>query len=120
MDGFDCFEVHTAYGYLLSEFLSAIANHLTDKWGGSHENRHRSDIEILDAVRAEWTGRLFVRISATNYVEGGNRPEGFLIHHQWMKEQGVDLLDCSSDSQWLGSRPNQTFKFRRTRCCFAN
>ncbi len=94
--GFDVVEVHTAHGYLLNEFLSPLANHRTDEYGGSHENRYRIVREAIDAVRSEWDGPLFVRISSTDYKEGGNTPEDFLIYGQWMKEQGVDLIDCSS------------------------
>lgn len=93
---FDVLEVHTAHGYLLNEFLSPHANHRTDAYGGSHENRYRIVREIIDAVRVEWAGPLFVRVSATDYVEGGNRLDDFLIYARWMKEQGVDLIDCSS------------------------
>lgn len=94
--GFDVVEVHTAHGYLLNEFLSPLANHRTDEYGGSHENRYRIVREVIDAVRSEWKGPLFVRISSTDYTEGGNTPEDFLIYGKWMKEQGVDLIDCSS------------------------
>lgn len=94
--GFDVIEVHTAHGYLLNEFLSPLANRRTDEYGGSHENRYRIVREVIDAVRAEWNGPLFVRISSTDYVEGGNTPEDFLIFGKWMQEQGVDLIDCSS------------------------
>lgn len=94
--GFDVVEVHTAHGYLLNEFLSPLANHRTDEYGGSHENRYRIVREVIDAVRSEWKGPLFVRISSTDYVEGGNTPEDFLTYGKWMKEQGVDLIDCSS------------------------
>lgn len=94
--GFDILEIHTAHGYLLNEFLSPLANKRTDKWGGSHENRYRIVRQILDEVRQEWDGPLFVRISSTDYAHGGNTPEDFVIYGQWMKEQGVDLIDCSS------------------------
>lgn len=94
--GFDVVEVHTAHGYLLNEFLSPLANKRTDEYGGSHENRYRIVREVIDAVRSEWTGPLFVRVSTTDYVEGGNTPEDFVIFGKWMKEQGVDLIDCSS------------------------
>lgn len=94
--GFDVVEVHTAHGYLLNEFLSPLANHRTDEYGGNHENRYRIVREIIDAVRLEWSGPLFVRISSTDYVEGGNTPADFVVYGRWMKEQGVDLIDCSS------------------------
>lgn len=94
--GFDVIEIHTAHGYLLNEFLSPLANHRTDEYGGNHENRYRIVREVIDAVRSEWSGTLFLRISSTDYVEGGNTPEDFLIYGKWMKEQGIDLIDCSS------------------------
>jgi len=94
--GFDVVEIHGAHGYLLHEFLSPLANLRTDAYGGSHENRYRIVREVIDAVRIEWDGPLFLRISSTDYVEGGNRPEDFLIYGKWMQEQGVDLIDCSS------------------------
>lgn len=93
---FDVLEVHTAHGYLLNQFLSPLSNKRTDLYGGNHENRYRIVREILDVVRKEWTGPLFVRISSTDYVDEGNTPEDFVIFGSWMKEQGVDLIDCSS------------------------
>lgn len=94
--GFDVVEVHTTHGYLLNEFLSPLANHRTDEYGGSDENRYGIVREVIDAVRSEWKGPLFVRISSTDYLEGGNTPEDFVIYGGWMKQQGVDLIDCSS------------------------
>lgn len=94
--GFDVIEIHGAHGYLLNEFLSPLANQRNDLYGGSYENRYRIVREIIDAVHSEWDGPLFLRISSTDYVKGGNTPEDFLIYAQWMKEQGVDLIDCSS------------------------
>ncbi|MEU6375383.1 NADPH dehydrogenase NamA [Streptomyces sp. NPDC046909] len=93
---FDVIEVHAAHGYLLNEFLSPLANQRTDRYGGSHENRYRIVREVIDAVRGEWDGPLFVRISSTDYTEGGNTPEDFVIYGRWLKEQGVDLIDASS------------------------
>lgn len=94
--GFDVIEIHCAHGYLLNQFLSPLANKRTDMYGGSHENRYRIVREVIDAVRSEWNGPLFLRISSTDYLEEGNKPEDFLIYGQWMKEQGIDLIDCSS------------------------
>jgi len=107
--GFDVIEIHCAHGYLLHEFLSPLANIRTDEYGGSHENRYRIVRETIDAVRSEWEGPLFLRISSTDYVEGGNRPEDFLIYGKWMKEQSIDLIDCSSGGIAMikvGSYPN--------------
>lgn len=94
--GFDVIEVHAAHGYLLNEFLSPLSNHRTDAYGGSHENRYRIVREVIDAVRSEWNGPLFVRISSTDYEEGGNTPEDFVTFGRWMKDQDVDLIDVSS------------------------
>lgn len=94
--GFDVIELHAAHGFLLNQFLSPLANHRTDEYGGSDENRYRIVREVIDVIRSEWSGPLFLRISTTDYVEGGNRPEDFLIYGKWMKEQGIDLIDCSS------------------------
>lgn len=89
-------ETHAAHGYLLNEFLSPLANARTDAYGGNHENRYRILREVIDAVRSEWQGPLFVRISSTEYQDGGNTPQDYLIYGRWMKEQQVDLIDCSS------------------------
>ncbi|KEK24960.1 NADPH dehydrogenase NamA [Bacillus gaemokensis] len=94
--GFDIIELHGAHGYLINEFLSPLSNKRTDEYGGSPENRYRFLREIIDAVNEVWNGPLFVRISANDY-----HPEGLTVHDyvqfaQWMKEQGVDVIDCSS------------------------
>lgn len=68
---FDVVEVQTAHGYLLNEFLSPLANHRTDEYGGNHENRYRIVREVIDAVRSEWKGPLFVRISTTTTQKVG-------------------------------------------------
>lgn len=94
--GFDVVEVHTAHGYLLNQFLSPLANQRTDEYGGTHENRYRIVRRVLDAVREEWTGPLFVRLSSTDYAKGGNTPDDMVVFARWMKEQGVDLIDASS------------------------
>jgi 2,4-dienoyl-CoA reductase-like NADH-dependent reductase (Old Yellow Enzyme family) len=72
--GFDVLEVHGAHGYLISEFLSPIANRRSDRYGGSFDNRIRFLLEVLDAVRAEWPEDrpLFLRISCSDYMEGGS------------------------------------------------
>ncbi|MFJ4142630.1 NADPH dehydrogenase NamA [Pseudomonas sp. NPDC089734] len=95
--GFDVLEIHTAHGYLLNEFLSPLANTREDEYGGDAERRYRFLREIIDEVKVHWGERpLFVRISSTDYTEGGNTPKSFLEYGRWMKEQGVDLIDCSS------------------------
>lgn len=95
--GFDVLEIHAAHGYLLSEFLSPLANLRDDEYGGDATRRYRILREIIEEVKVHWGNRpLFVRISSTDYTEGGNTPESFLAYGRWMKEQGVDLIDCSS------------------------
>ena len=71
--GFEVLELHCAHGYLAHEFLSPLANRRTDEYGGPFENRIRFVLELADSVRAVWPGRLplFVRISATDWKEGG-------------------------------------------------
>ncbi|PZE20695.1 NADPH dehydrogenase NamA [Paenibacillus xerothermodurans] len=94
--GFDCLEIHGAHGYLISEFLSPLANRRTDDYGGARENRYRFLREIIDAIRAVWSGPLFVRISANEYHPQGNQIEDFIYYAEQMKAQGIDLVDCSS------------------------
>ena len=96
--GFRVLEIHAAHGYLLFEFLSPLSNKRTDAYGGSFENRTRLLIEVVQEVKKVWPEELplFVRVSATDWVQGGwmsddtNRLAGMLL------ASGVDLLDCSS------------------------
>ena len=94
--GFDVLELHGAHGYLINEFLSPLSNHRTDEYGGNAENRYRFLGEIIDRVRKNWEGPLFVRISAEDYTEKGMTSEQYIEMAKWMKEQGVDLVDVSS------------------------
>lgn len=94
--GFDVIEIHGAHGYLINEFLSPLTNKRIDGYGGSIDNRYRFLEDIIDAVRTEWSKPLFVRISANEYAENGNSFETFIDYTRRMKEQGVDLVDCSS------------------------
>lgn len=94
--GFDIIEIHAAHGYLINEFLSPLTNKRIDGYGGSVDNRYRFLEDIIHAVRTEWTNPLFVRISANEYDEEGNSLEVFIDYTRRMKEQGVDLVDCSS------------------------
>ncbi|MBO0935500.1 NADPH dehydrogenase NamA [Fibrella sp. HMF5335] len=96
--GFRVVEIHAAHGYLLHQFLSPISNQRTDQYGGSFENRVRFLREIIDDVRAIWPTDfpLFVRISATDWTEGGWTPNDSVALSALLKEQGVDLIDCSS------------------------
>ena len=94
--GFDVIELHGAHGYLLNEFLSPLSNRRTDRYGGTAENRYRIVRETIDAVRGVWDGPLFVRVSASDYTDGGMAPQDYVQMAEWMKEQGVDLIDVSS------------------------
>ncbi|SFJ23988.1 NADPH2 dehydrogenase [Halobacillus dabanensis] len=94
--GFDLIELHGAHGYLISQFLSPLTNKRTDEYGGSRENRYRFLKETIFAVKQEWDGPLFVRISGEEYHEEGNTMEDFIFFAKEMKSQGVDLIDVSS------------------------
>lgn len=100
--GFDVIEVHAAHGYLLHEFLSPVSNKRTDEYGGSFENRIRLLLEIVDLTRAliPESMPLFVRISATDWLEGESYPSWNLDESielaKILAERGVDLLDVSS------------------------
>ena len=110
--GFDAIELHGAHGYLISSFLSPIANRRTDRYGGSFENRVLFLLEVVDAVRSEWPGDkpLFVRISCTDWMDGGWDLEQSVRLAQLLKAGGkVDLIDCSSGGvdprQKIDARP---------------
>jgi 2,4-dienoyl-CoA reductase-like NADH-dependent reductase (Old Yellow Enzyme family) len=96
--GFRVIEIHAAHGYLIQEFLSPLSNQRTDAYGGSFENRTRILREIVAAVRGSWPegAPLFVRISATDWIEGGWDIEQSVELARQLKELGVDLIDCSS------------------------
>jgi len=96
--GFRVVEIHAAHGYLIHEFLSPLSNRRTDAYGGSFENRTRILREIVAAVRRSWPERapLFVRISATEWVDGGWDIQQSIELARQMRDSGVDLIDCSS------------------------
>jgi 2,4-dienoyl-CoA reductase-like NADH-dependent reductase (Old Yellow Enzyme family) len=96
--GFQVVEIHAAHGYLLHEFLSPLSNFRTDEYGGSFENRIRLLLEVLEAVQSEWPTDLplFVRISATDWADGGWNLVESLQLSEILKEKGVDLMDVSS------------------------
>ncbi len=91
-------EIHAAHGYLLHEFLSPIANHRTDAFGGPLENRMRFPLQVVEAVRAAWPADLplFLRLSATDWVDGGFVPDEAIVFAREVKARGIDLVDCSS------------------------
>src|SRR5258706_2093578 len=96
--GFRVIEIHAAHGYLIHEFLSPLSNQRTDAYGGPFENRTRILREIVAAVRGSWPegAPLFVRISATDWVEGGWDIQQSIELARQLRELGVDLIDCSS------------------------
>lgn len=96
--GFDVLEIHAAHGYLLHQFLSPLTNERTDEYGGTFENRTRLVLEVITAVRAEMpeTMPLFVRISATDWADGGWDLEQSVKLARLMKAAGVDLVHVST------------------------
>ena len=96
--GFDGIEIHSAHGYFLHEFLSPISNRRTDEYGGALDNRVRMLLRVVDTVRAALPGSqpLIVRLSCTDYVQGGLTIEDQVQVARWLREHGVDLVDCSS------------------------
>ena len=96
--GFRVIEIHAAHGYLIHEFLSPLSNRRTDAYGGSFENRTRLLREIVAAVRGVWPERapLFVRISASDWIEGGWDIQQSVELARQLKQLGADLIDCSS------------------------
>lgn len=96
--GFDLVEIHAAHGYLLHEFLSPLSNKRTDAYGGSFDNRIRIVVEVVDAIRAVWPQDkpLFVRFSASDWVEGGWTVEETAELSKILGDHGVDLVDVSS------------------------
>jgi len=96
--GFRVIEIHAAHGYLIQEFLSPLSNHREDAYGGSFENRIRLITEVVEAVRDVWEqGRpLFVRISSSDWVDGGWTIDDSVALAAKLLRGGVDLIDCSS------------------------
>ena len=96
--GFDLIEIHAAHGYLLHEFLSPLSNRRTDQYGGSFQNRVRLLLEVVEAARKEWLHEkpLTVRISATDWAEGGWDIEESVELAKLLKQRDVNLIDVSS------------------------
>ncbi len=103
--GFDVVEIHGAHGYLIHEFLSPLANQRTDEYGGSPEKRMRFLLRVVDAVRKSWPQDkpVLVRLSCTDWAEGGLVVDDIVQVSRVLKEHGVDLVDCSSG----GAVPHQ-------------
>jgi 2,4-dienoyl-CoA reductase-like NADH-dependent reductase (Old Yellow Enzyme family) len=96
--GFEVVEIHGAHGYLINEFLSPISNHRTDEYGGSFDNRIRLLSEVVGAIRLEWPANfpLFLRISASEWTDGGWTIDDSVELSRRVKTLGVDLVDASS------------------------
>jgi 2,4-dienoyl-CoA reductase-like NADH-dependent reductase (Old Yellow Enzyme family) len=96
--GFRVIEIHAAHGYLVHQFLSPLSNHRTDEYGGSFENRARLLLEIIATIKEVWPAEnpLFVRISASDWTEGGWTADDSVALGKLLLDIGVDLVDCSS------------------------
>ena len=96
--GFKVIELHGAHGYLLHQFLSPISNKRTDEYGGTFDNRIRLLLEVVETIKEVWPkdNLLFVRISATEWTEGGWTADDSVALAKILKDKGVDLIDCSS------------------------
>ncbi|WP_330337303.1 bifunctional salicylyl-CoA 5-hydroxylase/oxidoreductase [Streptomyces sp. NBC_00557] len=105
--GFDLLELHCAHGYLLSGFLSPLTNHRTDAYGGSLERRLRFPLEVFDAVRAVWPAErpMTVRISATDWAEGGTTAEDAVEIARAFAAHGADAIDVSTGQVVAEERP---------------
>lgn len=104
--GYKLLEVHGAHGYLLHSFFTPLVNKRTDKYGGSCENRARMMLETVEKVRTVWPEKLplAVRLSVHDWVEGGLTIEDNIQMAKWLKERGVDLVDCSAGGAIPASR----------------
>lgn len=96
--GYKVIDIHAAHGYLVHQFLSPLSNQRTDSYGGSFENRIHLLLEIVDAVRSVWPSNLplFVRLSATDWAEGGWNIDESVKLASILKHKGVDLIDTSA------------------------
>ena len=104
--GFKVIELHGAHGYLIHQFLSPVSNRRTDEYGGSFEHRIRFLIEVINAVKEVWPAEypLFVRISATEWTEGGWSIDDSVALSNILKDNGIDLIDCSTGGNVAGAR----------------
>ncbi|HYF54584.1 MAG TPA: bifunctional salicylyl-CoA 5-hydroxylase/oxidoreductase [Salinarimonas sp.] len=105
--GFDMLELHCAHGYLLASFLSPLTNRRTDEYGGSLENRVRFPLEVFAAMRAAWPARkpMSVRLSATDWAEGGLSSQEAVEIARIFAQAGVDLVDVSTGQTVSHARP---------------
>jgi anthraniloyl-CoA monooxygenase len=105
--GFDMLELHFAHGYLMSSFLTPLANRRGDRYGGPLENRMRYPLEVFAAVRDVWPAKkpMSVRISATDWVEGGFDGDDAVVFARALKELGCDLIDVSTGQTTVEADP---------------
>src|SRR5256714_5386091 len=105
--GFDMLELHCAHGYLLASFISPLTNHRSDEYGGSLANRLRFPIEVFEALRSAWPSHkpMSVRISATDWVEGGITGDDAVAVARAFAEAGVDLVDVSTGQTVRDAQP---------------
>ena len=105
--GFDMLELHCAHGYLLASFISPLTNQRTDEYGGSLENRLRYPLEIFEAMRSVWPSHkpMSVRISATDWAEGGITGDDAVAVARAFAERGVDLVDVSTGQTVRDAQP---------------
>jgi 2,4-dienoyl-CoA reductase-like NADH-dependent reductase (Old Yellow Enzyme family) len=104
--GFKWMELHAAHGYLLNSFYSPLSNFRTDEYGGSFENRIRFVVETAKLIRSEWPSAypMSVRLSATDWVDGGWTVDDSVELSKFLKAEGVDVIDCSSGNVRAGDR----------------
>jgi anthraniloyl-CoA monooxygenase len=105
--GFDLLEIHCAHGYLLSSFLSPVTNRRSDEYGGSLPARARFPLEVFDACRAVWPAEkpMGVRISATDWVDGGFTPDDAVAFARMLADHGCDIVDVSSGQVTPDEKP---------------
>jgi anthraniloyl-CoA monooxygenase len=105
--GFDMLEMHAAHGYLLASFISPLTNRRSDDYGGSLDNRLRFPLEVFEAMRAAWPAHkpMSVRISATDWAEGGITGDDAVLIARAFAEQGVDLVDISTGQTVRDAQP---------------
>lgn len=104
--GFQVIELHGAHGYLLHQFLSPISNKRTDEYGGTFDNRIRLLLEVVESVKEVWPKEnlLFIRLSTTEWTEGGWTADDSVALAKILKEKGVDLIDCSSGGNVVNAK----------------
>ncbi|MEO1103661.1 MAG: bifunctional salicylyl-CoA 5-hydroxylase/oxidoreductase, partial [Pseudomonadota bacterium] len=105
--GVDMIELHCAHGYLIASFLSPLTNHRTDEYGGSLENRLRYPLEVFDAMRTVWPAQkpMSVRVSATDWAEGGITGDDTVEIARAFVAHGVDLVDVSTGQTVPDAKP---------------